>query len=158
MIKNVGFKYYFNRLSRGFSLVELLIVITIIGVLSTIVLSSVSTSRARAYDSKIKQQLSSFRTAAEIYFTNQDPNSYGPDSVSCDQGMFNNMDPVNGTPAIYIASGNLPLNTEIACQSSGDSYAVKASLYSGNEYWCIDNTGVSRIENGTISGPSLNCP
>ena len=46
----------------GFSLIELLISITIVGIIATVVLQSVSRSRERAYDSKIKQQLNSFRT------------------------------------------------------------------------------------------------
>src|SRR3989344_1919454 len=116
--------------SRGFSLVELLIVITIVGILSTIILNSLSSSREKAYDSKIKQQLNSFRTAAEIYFANQIPNSYGPATLSCNAGMFNNFDPNNGSPGVYIAEGNLSVGTQIFCGSTDSSYAVKAVLYS----------------------------
>lgn len=144
--------------SGGFSLVELLISITIIGILSTIILSSMSNSRARAYDSKTKQQLSSFRTAAEIYFTNQTPNSYGPVSASCSQGLFNDVDPTNGTPGLYIAAGSLPLDTQVVCQSSDSAYAVKATMYSGNEYWCVDNKGSSRLISGPIGAPATVCP
>lgn len=144
--------------SRGFTLVELLIVITIIGVLSTIFLNNLSTSRARAYDSKTKQQLSSFRTGAEIYFTNQEPNSYGPASVVCDQGIFNDVNAVDGSPGLYIAPGNLPLDTQVVCDSSGAAYAVKASLYSDNEYWCVDNKGTARLIPGPIGGPTTFCP
>lgn len=144
--------------SEGFSLVELLIVMAIIGILSTIILTSVSNSRAKAYDSKIKQQLSSFRIAAEMYFLNQQPNSYGPSSADCGSGMFNNVDPSNGSPAIYIDPGNLPDPTQLACQSNDSEYALKASLYSGNEYWCIDNKGSSRPIAGAIEGPSTFCP
>jgi len=113
--------------SGGFSLIELLIVITIIGLLSTIILSSVSNSRARAYDSKIKQQLSSFRTAAEIYFINQ--GGYGPMSNDCTDpsSIFNNIDAINGTPGLYIASGNLPDFVQLACNSTESTFIVKAS-------------------------------
>lgn len=144
--------------SGGFSLLELLIVITIVGVLTSIVLSSVSQGRARAYDSKVKQQLSSFRTAAEIYFNNQSPPSYGPDSASCATGMFSNMQAANGTPGIYIAEGNLPANTQIACSANDTSYAVKATLYAGNEYWCVDSRGASRLVSGEIGEPETICP
>ena len=149
-------KRIFN-LSRGFSLIELLIVITIVGVLSTIILSSISNSRARAYDSKIKQQLSSFRTAAEIYFTNQTPNSYnttGSPITSCANGIFNDVDAVNGAPGLYIAPGNLPDFAQPVCGAadSGSAYAVKATLYSGNEYWCVDNKGSSRmVSDGSLA-------
>jgi len=143
--------------SLGFSLVELLIVITIIGILSTIILNSLSTSRAKAYDSKVKQQLSSFRTAAEIYFNNQTPVSYGPATVSCGSGMFNNFEEKNGTPGIYIAPGNLPDFAVTVCASSDSAYAVKATLYSGNQYWCVDNKGASRAISGPIGAPETMC-
>lgn len=139
-------------------MVELLIVMTIIGLLMTIVLTSVSNARARAYDSKIKQQLSNFRTAAEVYFNNKEPNGYGPASVSCVSGMFNDVDPKNASPANFIAEGNLPYGTQVVCASTESAYAVKASLYSGNEYWCVDNKGSSRLVSGPIGGPVTLCP
>lgn len=141
---------------KGMTLVELLIVITIIGVLSTIILSSVSTSRARAYDSKIKQQLSSFRAAAEIYFNNQIPANYGPAVSVCNAGMFADNTEVNGRPAVYIDVNNLPAYVMLACSTNGTAYAVKASLYSGTEYWCVDNQGRSKMYSGTVS-PSTSC-
>jgi len=149
-------KKIFN-FSKGFSLVELLIVITIVGILSTIILNSLSTSRARAYDSKVKQQLGSFRTAAEIYFNNQSPNGYGPATASCAAGMFNNVEAKNGTPSLYIAPGNLPDFVETKCRATDSAYAVKATLYSGNEYWCVDNKGVSRAIAGPIGDPETVC-
>jgi prepilin-type N-terminal cleavage/methylation domain-containing protein len=140
---------------HGFSLVELLIVITIIGILSTIILSSVSNSRSRAYDSKVKQQLSSFRTAAEIYFINN--NGYGPEVSICTAGIFNDVNSTNGSPGLYIAAGNLPSFTQLVCGSTDSAYAVKATLYSGSEYWCVDNKGSSRAISGAIGNSETSC-
>lgn len=53
--------------NKGFTLIELLVVIAIIGVLSSIVLSSVNGARARARDSKRRQDMVSLRTALELY-------------------------------------------------------------------------------------------
>lgn len=144
--------------NRGFSLVELLIVITIVGMLATIILTNLSNSRERAYDSKIKQQLSSFRTSAEIYFTNQMPNGYGPVSVSCSTGIFNDVDETNGSPGLYIAAGNIPDFSTVVCGSSDSEYAIKATLYSGNDYWCVDNKGSSRMISGPVGASATFCP
>jgi len=149
-------KKFFNS-SGGFSLIELLIVITIIGVLSSIILSSLSNSRSRAYDSKIKQQLNSFRTAAEIYFFNQTPNGYSPASIVCSSGMFNDVDSSDGSPGLYIAAGNLPDFSQTFCGSTDSAYAVKATLYSGTEYWCVDNKGASRLISGIPTSGTF-CP
>ena len=57
----------------GFTLIEMLVVISIIGSLSSMVLASVSTARNRATDTKITQSLSQIQIEAEIYapdFTN----------------------------------------------------------------------------------------
>lgn len=148
----------FIKNNNGFSLVELLIVITIVGLLSTIVLNSLSRSRAKAYDSKVKQQLSSFRTAAELYFANQSPSIYGPAATDCTGGIFNNFDPASGNPGIYIAPGNLPVNTQVVCGSTDTAYAIKATLYDGNDFWCVDSRGVSRATAGAIGGSATFCP
>jgi len=140
-----------NKFKKGFSLIELLIVIAIIGILSTIILNSLSTSRARAYDSKVKQQLTNFRTAAEMYFSNHD-NTYGPATNTCggvtNTTVFNNFESTSGSPGLYIAAGNLPDFSQVTCDSTDSAYAIKVTLYSGNEYWCVDNKGFSGLVSG----------
>lgn len=144
---------------RGFSLIELLISITIIGILTTIILTSISNSRARAYDSKIKQQLGSFRTAAELYFANNGRYNVeiGVPVASCDSGVFNNFDAINGSPGLYIADGNIPDFSQVVCGATDTAYAVKATLYSGNGYWCVDYKGASVAVSGPIGSPATIC-
>ena len=139
---------------KGFTLIELLIVIAIIGVLSTIILTGLSQSQARAYDSKITQQLSGFRTAAQIYSINHS-GSFSPDTADCNEptSIFKNVNAEDGSPGLYIDPGNLPDFTRVFCGASSREYAVKATLYSGTDYWCVDNTGASRMVSGTpVSG------
>src|SRR3990167_2028254 len=105
---------------KGFSLVELLIVITIIGILSTIVLSSLSNS--------------------------------------CSNGIFADLQDVNASPGLYLTVANLPPNTQVVCSASDSAYAVKATLYSGNAYWCVDSLGTSKSIIGAIRAPVTACP
>jgi general secretion pathway protein G len=56
-----------NKLKSGFTLIELLVVISIIGLLSSVVLTSLRSSRARAVDSKRIQTLKQLQTALELY-------------------------------------------------------------------------------------------
>ena len=55
-------------MKRGFTLIELLVVIAIIGLLSSIVLSSVNQSRARARDVRRLADMRSIITALELYY------------------------------------------------------------------------------------------
>jgi prepilin-type N-terminal cleavage/methylation domain-containing protein len=57
----------FNKNKKGFTLIELLMVISIIGLLSSIVLSSLSTARQKARDTKRIADLKQIQNAVELY-------------------------------------------------------------------------------------------
>lgn len=52
---------------RGFTLVELLVVVSIIGLLATIVLGSLSDARKKAKNATIRSHFSQLRIALELY-------------------------------------------------------------------------------------------
>ncbi len=58
-----------RRLAKGFTLIELLVVVSIIGLLSSVVLSSLETARAKARDVRRLADLREVRTALEAYRT-----------------------------------------------------------------------------------------
>ena len=53
---------------KGFTLIELLVVIAIIGILSSVVLASLSTARAKSRDGKRVSDLGQVQLALELYF------------------------------------------------------------------------------------------
>jgi len=53
---------------RGFTLIELLVVIAIIGLLSSIVLASLNTARAKARDAQRESEIEQLRTALAMYY------------------------------------------------------------------------------------------
>ncbi len=64
--------FHTQKQTKGFTLIELLVVIAIIGILSSVVLVSLNTARAKARDATRKTDLKQLQTALELYF-----NDYG---------------------------------------------------------------------------------
>jgi prepilin-type N-terminal cleavage/methylation domain-containing protein len=78
MLYYVAINMRLNRpTNKGFTLLELLIVIAIIGILSQIVYTSLVSARISANEAKTKQMLSSIRTKAEDYYSNSGYSNYG---------------------------------------------------------------------------------
>jgi len=59
----------YRRFSRAFTLVELLVVVAIISLLSSIVYSNVNEARANARDAKRVVEAKTLQTSAELYFS-----------------------------------------------------------------------------------------
>ncbi|HEY9480652.1 MAG TPA: type II secretion system protein [Candidatus Paceibacterota bacterium] len=54
--------------SKGFTLIELLVVIAIIGLLSSIVLASLNTARAKSRDARRQTDMHSIQSALQLYY------------------------------------------------------------------------------------------
>lgn len=131
----------------GFTLIELLVVIAIIGVMSSIVLSSLSNSRKKANDARIKSQLSHIRSSAEVYYNGPGNNSYGTALLNgCNVNVFSDS-------AVTSQLSSLPGNPTPTCRSSPAGYAVSVVLSSVSGYWCVDYKGSSKLI--TVNLPSL---
>jgi prepilin-type N-terminal cleavage/methylation domain-containing protein len=98
--------------STGFTLIELLVVISIIGLLSSVVLSSLNSARAKARDAKRLSDLNQIRTALILYAADHDgnyPTNYGssnawPAGLSADLAPY--LSPLPVDPLPYAASNN----------------------------------------------------
>lgn len=129
-----------NKWSKyGFTLIELLVVIAIIGVLTSIVLTSLSNSKNKATDAKIKTQLSNLRSAAELYYGGSGNNTYGAAVNDCTTVGRMFTDPV--------VSPIISTLTSPKCVSTGTGYAVSVPLvYSSGNHWCVDYKGASKMQ------------
>ena len=132
------------NLEKAFTIIELLVVIAIIGILSSVVLASLNTARNKGNDAAVKSELSSIRAQAEIVYDSA-PSSY--DNVCTDPQVVKLL-------ADAVTKGGGPS----ACYDGANAYAASAKLKSGTDHWCVDSTGVSKLEAATLGSGVTVCP
>lgn len=138
-----------NKWNKGFTLVELLIVLAIISVLSQTALGLFSGARDKAHDSNVRMSLSSLRGVAVNEYFNYSPNTFSPicgespvDLILKDLGSKEGVQTV-----------------DYQCTSAPDEWVAIFPLKAGG-YWCSDSMGNSKKVVGFLDSTaegSLNC-
>jgi prepilin-type N-terminal cleavage/methylation domain-containing protein len=156
---------------KGFTLIELLVVIAIIGILSGMIIVSMSGAQDAAKGSRIKAAMDQFRTAAEIFNATVGlGTSYGAAAAltTCDVGT--------GTGLMRTANELKALCDDIQTQGSGALVVVSSptawciqKVLPGTPAttWCVDSAGsvgcigatgcASSVGNGCSTGPDYTC-
>jgi prepilin-type N-terminal cleavage/methylation domain-containing protein len=149
----------------SFTLIELLIVITIIGILAVALVPRISQGPARARDTQRKADLGTLSTAMELYLA--DNGDYPPGKEG--QGSYPSINnclgatstPINTEALLipYLSSGTIPLNptenpgaNSICLWNDRFDFAYLYQLFSANSYLLVAD-----LENSNARGDNIYC-
>lgn len=145
----------------GFTLIELLIVIAIIAILAALILAGVSSSRLKAHDTAIKNDVGQIRWQAEIVYDSQGASytNWTSDPTIAEELdiLKKDIDKQSGDPpgAPYLV---------VLRDTQENDYCISAPLRAeAGQYACIDATGTLQITNNECpdedaDGDPLRCP
>jgi len=150
-----------NGFKRGFTLIELLIVVAIIAILAALILAGVSSSRLKAHDTAIKNDVGQIRWQAEIVYDTQGASytDWTQDNTISDELtiLLEDIDKHVGNPpgAPYAA---------VLRDTQETDYCISAPLRAlAGSYACIDATGTlqettAACPDEPVDGDPLRCP
>lgn len=110
-------------MKKGFTIIELLVVIAIVGLLATIVTTSVSGARVKARDAKRVADLATLRISIEQYY-----NDYSMYPCS----IYTNPNGTNCQPFVGVYLPVIPTdpNSSVACTTGGQASCYKYTIQS----------------------------
>jgi type II secretion system protein G len=145
--------------NRGFTLMELLVVMAIIGVLASVVLSSLNVARTKARDAQRISDARSIRMAINAYFLDNGsyPNSGGvgidPNDSWSNSNHSTSWSALETALRPYISRLPLdPVNTATGWAGASGTYTYTYALCSATQYMLV-----WRTELANVSSPGAMC-
>lgn len=138
------------RATAGFTLMEVLMYVIIVGILASVVMSAIRIARESSADANIKANLNNIRTEATSFFDRN--NNYGTPGTSCTQQGSVFDDP---RIARQIESAETTSLQSATCANSAAKWVISVPLRNEAGSWCVDEQGTAR--SGTANTTTIEC-
>lgn len=123
---------------QGFSLIELLVVISIIGALAALLVTNLVGVRGRAADASLKNDLNQLKTSLRLYYNDyqQYPDSSGGSMLGCGSSGTSACTPgeefsAGSGPTIYMQK--LPASFTYNVSSDNENFVMAVSLSNASD-------------------------
>ena len=137
----------------GFTLVELLVVMLILGLLAAIAIPSFFNQRDKARDADAKTQARTAQTAMETYATDHN-GDYDSDGGATTVAALKVIEPTLNDATIAVAT---PTGTGPPADAADTSYSVTATSSTGNTF-TVTRHATGRTENTCDTDGNDGCP
>jgi len=147
-------------MKRGFTLIELLVVIAIIGLLSSIVLASLDTARAKGADAAVKGDLDSMRAQGELWYDSNSQTYAGLCADATTAGVQGGLKAAGTQTGATFQANAVGAAGKVTCNSQATGWAAEAPLKTTTSaFWCIDSTGksVSETASSLTTNTTVTC-